>query len=143
MTAYGPPVSPITAARAYLRAELAARGNPLPVGVDPPAQASGEVPHALLSRPGSNRRNLFTVDYMLRVQVYDHQLLACERNADLLWSLMGAATHTRITLPSGEAVWIDAATQAQPGGPGEFEDGRTAMHAMQFATFWTISLKPI
>lgn len=134
------PVGPTVAARAYLLDELTARGNALPVGATPPAGTPTS--YALLSRSGSHNRSRFTVDYMIRTRVFDADAVQCERNADLLWSLMGAATHRKVSTPLGD-VWISAAQPAEDG-PSELSDPDVPqLFGLQFGTFWTIALKPL
>lgn len=131
-----PPVGPLVAARAYLLDELAARSNPLPVGVTPPA---GEpVSYALLSRPGGAVRE-FLADYLIRVRVFDSDAVRLESNADLLHRLMLTVSHRRIVTDSG-AVWIAGATAQS--GPSSLDDPDVPLFGMQMAVFWTIGLRP-
>ncbi|AEK09828.1 tail terminator [Mycobacterium phage Pixie] len=143
MTILLPPVGPISAARTYLLDELAARNNPLPVGVEPP---EGEPqPYALLSRPGTNS-DVFLGHFLLRLRVFDTDVVRLERNADLLHRLMLHATHKRIVVPPteggdpGGAVWITAA--AHEFGPADLDDPDVPMFGLHSAVFWTIGLKP-
>ncbi|AHB79547.1 tail terminator [Mycobacterium phage Validus] len=137
MTVLVPPVGPLTAARRYLLDELAARNNPLPVG--------GEVPdgspdsYALLSRPGTST-DVFLQHSLIRVRVYDADLVRLERNADLLHRLLLHAVHKHIVVPDEGAVWITATKHNY--GPAELDDKRVPLPGMQSAVFWTIGLRP-
>ncbi|AXQ53035.1 tail terminator [Mycobacterium phage Rando14] len=137
MTVLVPPVGPITAARRYLLDELAARGNALPVG--PSAPAGEPTSYALLSRPGTNKAP-FLGHYLIRVRVFDRDVVRLERNADLLHALMLAAVHRKVTVPGEGSVWITAATHHY--GPAELDDEDVPLFGMQSAVFWTIGLKP-
>lgn len=131
-----PPVGPLVAAYAYLNDELAARDNPLPVGVTPP---SGQPQaYALLSRPGSNS-HLFLGRYMIRVRVYDSDAVRLERNADLLYRLLLDVNHRQIATTEG-TVWVTGASDHM--GPATYDDDETPLFGMQFAVFWIIGLKP-
>lgn len=132
-----PPVGPLVAARAYLLDELAARGNPLPVGVTPPAGTNPQS-YALISRPGGAAR-VFLADYLIRVRVFDADAVRLERNADLLHRLMLTASHRRVDTEQG-SVWVSAAT-AQSGA-SSLDDPDIPLFGMQFAVFWTIGLRP-
>lgn len=138
MTVLIPAVGPLVAARAYLLDALTERGNPLPVGVTPPAGTNPQS-YALLSRPGSATRAPFLGDFLIRVRVFDADAVRLERNADLLHRLMLAATHTFITTTEG-AVWITAATQQT--GPASLDDPDVPLFGMQSSIFWTIGLHP-
>uniref|UniRef100_A0AAU8GSI4 Tail terminator n=1 Tax=Mycobacterium phage Pharb TaxID=3136626 RepID=A0AAU8GSI4_9VIRU len=137
-----PPVPPLAAARRYLLDELAARSNSLPVGVEPP---EGEPrPYALLSRPGTNT-DVFLGHFLLRLRVFDTDVVRLERNADLLHRLMLHAKHKRIVVPPAEddpggAVWISNATHEF--GPADNDDPDVPMFGLHSAVFWTIGLKP-
>ena len=131
-----PQAGPLVAARTYLLGELAARNNPLPVGVTPPA---GELrPYALVSRPGSARR-MFLGDYLIRVRVFDPDAVQCEANADLLHGLLLSASHLKVDTPHG-VVWVTGATPSM--GPTDFTDPASQLFGMQMAVFWTIGLRP-
>lgn len=139
------PVGPLTALRAYLLDELAARNNPLPVGVFPPAgdrhqPSSGTTPqsYALPSRLGHSYRSPFTIDYLLRVRVFDDVSARCEKNCDLIYHLMMAAGHRKVTTPVGD-VWISDTIHQL--GPSDFDDPDVPLFGMQTAVFWTIGLK--
>ncbi|TWS20779.1 hypothetical protein FK529_05485 [Tsukamurella asaccharolytica] len=134
----GVPVGPTAAAVAYLEGELAQRGNPLPIGVTPPP--GRPTSYALLSRSGQHQRNPFVVDYMIRVRCFDADAEQCERNADLLWTLMRAVGHRKITTSQG-AVWISSATPGD-SGPALLDDLDVPLFGLQFGMFWTIALKP-
>ena len=131
-----PAVGPLVAARAYLQAELADRGNPLPVGITPPPG----VPqiYALLSRPGTGTRG-FLSDFMIRVRVFDTDAVRLERNADLLWRLLLEANRRRIDTTEG-SVWVTGATNHM--GPATYDDDEVPLPGMQFAVFWTVGLHP-
>lgn len=131
-----PPVSALVAARTYLLEELAARDNPLPVGIAPPA---GEPQaYALLSRPGGKER-AYLADYMIRLRVFDTDIVQLENNTDLLYRLLVSASHRHITTPLG-GVWITAATGHT--GPSSLDDPDVPRFGMQAAVFWTIGLRP-
>lgn len=136
----GPPVPALVAARAYLRAELDARSNPLTVDVQPPAgEPAG---YGLLSLLPSHQRSRFTVDYAIRVRVFDPDAVRCHRNTDLVWALMTSATHRKVQTPLG-AVWISAACPGEPG-PSDLDDEDVPeLFGLQFSVFWTIALKPL
>lgn len=136
-TVWAVPVPPTAAARQYLRDELAARGNPLPVGYTPPK--GRPMSYALLSRPGTNTR-LFLSDCMIRIRVFDEDFVRLEQNADLLHRLMLQAVHKRIVVPDVGSVWITAATH--DFGPGELDDPDVPLAGMQSAVFWTIGMRP-
>ncbi|AFN37807.1 tail terminator [Mycobacterium phage MacnCheese] len=142
MTILLPPVGPISAARTYLLSELAARDNGLPVGVEPPG---GEPqPYALLSRPGT-LPEVFLGHFLLRLRVFDTDVVRLERNADLLHRLMLHATHKRIVVPPddgdpGGTCWVTAA--AHEFGPADLDDPDVPMFGLHSAVFWTIGLKP-
>lgn len=136
MTVLMPPVGPLVAARAYLLDELAARDNALPVGITPPPGAPQS--YALLSRPGATTR-MFLTDYMIRVRVYDADMVRLERNADLLYRLLLEANRISIDTTEG-ALWITAATDHM--GPTTYDDDDVPLHGMQFAVFWTVGLRP-
>ncbi|AYR01081.1 tail terminator [Mycobacterium phage LeMond] len=137
MTVLVPPVGPLTAARRYLLDELAARGNPLPVGGEVP---DGEpVSYALLSRPGTST-DVFLQHSLIRVRVYDSDLVRLERNADLLHRLLLHAVHKLVVVPDEGAVWITGATHEY--GPADLDDRRVPLAGMQSAVFWTIGLRP-
>lgn len=131
-----PPVGPLVAARAYLTAELAARGNTLHVGVTPPAGTPQS--YALLSRPGSTTR-IFLTDFMIRVRVFDGDAVRLERNADLLYRLMLEANHRRIDTVEG-SVWVNGASSQM--GPASLDDPDVPLWGMQFAVYWTVGLQP-
>lgn len=131
-----PPVGPLVAARAYLLEELAARSNPLSVGVIPPP--GDPTSYALLSRPGGAVR-AFLADYLIRVRVFDLDAVRLEQNADLLHRLLLTVSHRRITTDEG-GVWIAGATAQS--GPSSFDDPDVPLFGMQMAVFWTIGLKP-
>jgi hypothetical protein len=131
-----PPVGPLVAARAYLLAELEARDNPLPVGINPPDGTPTS--YALISRPGSTSR-VFLGDYQIRLRVFDVDAVRLERNTDLLHRLLLSAAHNLIETTEGD-VWITAATQSF--GPASFDDDDVPLFGMQAAVFWTIGLKP-
>ena len=131
-----PPVGPLVAARAYLLDELAARDNPLSVGVIPPAGEPNS--YALLSRPGGAVR-AFLADYLIRVRVFDADAVRLEQNADLLHRLMLTVAHRQITTDQG-AVWI-AGAKAQ-SLPSSLDDPDVPLFGMQMAVFWTIGLRP-
>ncbi|AHZ95576.1 tail terminator [Mycobacterium phage Paola] len=137
MTVLVPPVGPVTAARRYLLDELDARGNTLPVGMSPPAGTPTS--YALLSRPGTNKTP-FLGHYLIRVRVFDRDVVRLERNADLLHGLMLSAVHRKVTVPGEGSVWITGATHHY--GPGELDDEDVPLFGMQSAVFWTIGLKP-
>lgn len=141
-----PPVGPMTAARAYLRAELDARGNALPVGVMPSSgdrhqPSSGVIPqsYALLTRPGSSRRSAFSTDYLIRVVVFDDDSERLEANADLVYALLMGAGHRKVTTSRGD-VWISDAIHQM--GPSEHDDPEVPLFGLELAVFWTIGLKP-
>ncbi|WNM68956.1 tail terminator [Mycobacterium Phage TribleTrouble] len=142
MTILLPPVGPISAARTYLLDALATRGNALPVGVEPP---EGEPqPYALLSRPGT-LPEVFLGHFLLRLRVFDTDVVRLERNADLLHRLMLHATHKRIVVPPsdddpGGTCWVTAA--AHEFGPADNDDPDVPMFGLHSAVFWTIGLKP-
>lgn len=133
-----PPVGPLVAARAYLRAKLDELGNALPVNVTPPEGKPKS--YALLSRPGASARSLFTDDHLIRVRVFDTDAVVCERNCDIIWSLLKAANHTLVSTPEGD-VWITAATDH--AGPSDLDDPDVPLFGSQCAVFWTIATKPI
>ena len=131
-----PPLGPLVAARAYLLEELAARDNPLTIGVSPPA---GEpTSYALLSRPGGSVR-AFLADYLIRVRVFDADAVRLEQNTDLLHRLLLTVSHRRITTEHG-SVWIAGATAQS--GPSTFDEPDVPLFGMQMAVFWTIGLRP-
>lgn len=138
MTVLMPTVGLLVAARAYLLGALTERGNPLPVGVTPPA-ATNPQSYALLSRPGSAIRAPFLGDFLIRVRVFDADAVRLERNADLLHRLMMSATHTLITTSEG-ALWVTAATQQT--GPSSLDDPDVPLFGMQSSVFWTVGLHP-
>jgi len=131
-----PAVGPLVAARAYLLDELAARDNPLSVGIKPPGGQPQS--YALLSRPGSVTRE-FLVDYMIRVRVFDADAVQLERNADLLYRLMLEANHRLIDTDLG-SMWVTGATDHM--GPSSFNDDDVPLFGMQFAVHWTVGLQP-
>lgn len=133
-----PPVDPLTAARAYLRDRLNAEGNPLPVGVTPPPGEPKS--YALLSKPGSSARSLFTNDYLIRVRVFDTDSVKSDSNCELIWALLKSANHTKVTTTEGD-VWITAATSH--AGPSDLEDPDVPLWGSQCAVFWTIATKPL
>lgn len=136
MSVLMPAVGPLVAARAYLTAELAGRGNTLPVAITPPP---GQPQcYALLSRPGSETR-MFLTDYMIRVRVYDADAVRLERNADLLYRLMLEANHLNITTAHG-SVWVTGASDHM--GPATYDDDDVPLFGMQFAVYWTVGLRP-
>lgn len=137
MTVLIPAVGPLVAARTYLLAQLAARGNDLPVGVTPPP-ATNVDSYALLSRPGSNSR-VFLGDYLIRIRVFDSDAVRLERNCDLLHRLMMSAAHTFIDTSEG-SLWVTGATQQT--GPSSLDDPDIPLFGMQSAVFWTIGLHP-
>ncbi|QNJ58239.1 tail terminator [Mycobacterium phage Ellie] len=137
MTVLLPPVPPTAAARRYLLDELAARGNPLPVGYEPPK--GKPTSYALVSRPGTNTR-VFLGDFLIRVRVFDTDYVRLERNADLLHRLMLHAGHRKVVVPDEGEVWITAATHHY--GPGDLDDPDVPMAGKQSAVFWTIGLRP-
>jgi len=129
-----PPVGPLVAARSYLVEELEARGNPLHVGVTPPAGTPES--YALLSRPGGTTRQ-FLGDYLIRLRVFDSDAVRLETNADLLHRLLCTVSHRKISTPLGD-VWV---TGAQPQfGPASFEDSDVPLFGFQAAVFWTLGL---
>ncbi len=132
------PVGALVAARAYLRGELDSRGNSLSVDVTPP----GGVPrsYALLSRPGASTRSIITDDHLIRVRVFDADAVVCQRNSDLIWALLKAANHIKVTTSEGD-VWITAATDH--AGPSDLDDPDVPLFGSQCAVFWTIATKPI
>jgi hypothetical protein len=132
-----PPVGPLTAARAYLLNELAARNNPLPVGVTPPV--GQPTSYALLSRPGGRKRE-FVTDYLIRVRVYDANAVQLEDNTELLAALMLQPARKRIETEDGRSLWVTAATQS--ANPSSYDDDEAALFGMQFSVFWTIGLHP-
>jgi hypothetical protein len=136
MSVLMPVVGPLVAARAYLLEELAARDNPLPVGITPPGGQPQS--YALLSRPGSVTRE-FLADYMIRVRVFDGDAVQLERNADLLYRLMLEANH-RLIYTSLGSMWVTGATDHM--GPATFNDGDVPLFGMQFAVHWTVGLHP-
>lgn len=131
-----PSVGPLVAARAYLLDELAARANPLPVGANPPEGEPSS--YALLSRPGSDR-DVFLGHFLIRVRVFDSDVVRLERNADLLHALLCGANHRKVHTPGGD-VWITGA--AHHYGPADLDDPDVPLFGMQAAVFWTIGLKP-
>lgn len=136
MTLLLPPVGPLVAARTYLVDELAARDNPLHVGVTPPPGTPES--YALLSRPGGSTRE-FLGDYMIRLRVFDADAVRLETNADLLHRLLVTVNHRKITTPLGD-VWV---TGARPQyGPASFEDSDVPLFGFQAAVFWTLGLHP-
>lgn len=137
MTVLAPAVGPLTAARRYLLDELAARGNPLPVGLEPP-QGQPQY-YTLLSRPGSNTE-AYLGHFLIRVRTFDSDVVRLERNADLLHRLMLHATRRRIDVPGEGSVWITGATHHY--GPGELDDPDVPLYGLQSAVFWTIGLRP-
>ncbi|ALF01390.1 tail terminator [Mycobacterium phage Enkosi] len=132
-----PPVPPLTAARRYLLDELAARNNPLPVGGEVPEGSPDS--YALLSRPGTST-DVFLQHTLIRVRVFDSDLVRLERNADLLHRLLLHATHKHIVVPGEGEVWVTAATHEF--GPAELDDRRVPLAGLQSAVFWTIGLRP-
>lgn len=137
MTLLVTPVGALVAANAYLRAELDALNNPLPVGVTP--SKGNPTSYALLSRPGTSGSQLMA-DHMVRVRVFDADAVVCQRNSDLIWALMMAANHRKITTPEGD-VWITAATNHT--GPVDLDDDDVPLFGSQCAVFWTIATKPV
>lgn len=135
MTVFLPAAGPLVAAYTYLNAELAARGNPLRVGIKPPG--GPPQPYALVSRPGGNVR-AFLADYLIRVRVFDTDAVRLESNADLLHRLMLAASHRRVDTPNGP-VWVTG-TQNQTV-PSELDDPDVPMFGYQMAVFWTLGLR--
>lgn len=136
MTILMPPVGPLVAARAYLLDELDARDNPLAVGITPPPGTPQS--YALLSRPGGATR-MFLADYLIRLRVFDTDVVRLERNADLLYRLMLEANRRHIDTTEG-AVWITGATSQM--APASFDDPDVPLFGMQCAVFWTIGLRP-
>lgn len=136
MTVLVPPVGALVAARTYLLEELAARDNPLSVGVTPPAGTPDS--YALISRPGGASR-VFLGDYLIRVRVFDKDVVRLERNVDLVHRLMLTAAHRKIDTSEG-SVWISAATPEL--GPATLDDPDIPLFGMQIAVFWTIGLRP-
>lgn len=137
MTVLLPPVPPTAAARRYLLDELAARGNPLPVGYTPPKGTPKS--YALVSRPGTNTQ-VFLGHFLIRIRVFDTDLVRLERNSDLLHRLMLHAVHRKVVVPDEGEVWITAATHEY--GPGDLDDPDVPMAGKQSAVFWTIGLRP-
>ncbi|QFP94804.1 tail terminator [Mycobacterium phage Marshawn] len=137
MTVLVPPVGPLTAARRYLLDELAARGNPLPVGQEVPD--GSPTSYALLSRPGTSTE-VFLQHSLIRVRVFDDDLVRLERNADLLHRLLVHAVHRKVVVPDEGEVWITNARHEF--GPADFDDKRVPLPGMQAAVFWTIGLRP-
>jgi len=141
----------LVAARTYLIDALTLAGRPLEVAIVPPSGPLAKTKsYALLSRPGSAPRSLFTIDYLIRVRVLDESAVDCHSNTDLIYGLMLAATHCRIDTPKlkrdGEpgSLWI---SKASPGdnGPSDFADEDIAerLFGLQFAVFWTVAGKPL
>jgi hypothetical protein len=130
------PVGSLVACRTYLRAELDDRGNDLPIEVRVPAGAALG-PYALLSRVGGTTRG-FLVDHLLRVRVFDADMVRLEANVDLLHRLMLEVMAARIDTERG-AVFITGATPQL--GPSELNDPDIPLPGMQFAVFWTIGLR--
>ncbi|ASR85901.1 tail terminator [Mycobacterium Phage Niklas] len=137
MTVLVPPVGPLTAARRYLLDELAARNNPLPVGGEVPEGSPDS--YALLSRPGTST-DVFLQHSLIRVRVYDADLVRLERNADLVHRLLLHAVHKHIVVPDEGEVWITATQHNY--GPADYDDKRVPLPGMQSAVFWTIGLRP-
>ncbi|UVD40873.1 tail terminator [Mycobacterium phage Kashi_VT1] len=138
MTVLVPPVGPLTAARRYLLDELAARGNPLLVEQQTVPEGS-PTSYAILSRPGTST-DVFLQHSLIRVRVYDNDLVRLERNADLLHRLLLHAVHRKVVVPDEGEVWITGATHEY--GPAEFDDRRVPLPGYQSAVFWTIGLRP-
>lgn len=136
MTLLLPPVGPLVAARTYLLEELDARDNPLPVGVTPPE--GDPQSYALISRPGGADR-VFLTDTMIRVRIYDADMVRLERNADLLTRLLLTVSHRRIETSEG-SVWITGATPHM--APAPMDDDDVPLFGMQSAVFWTMGLRP-
>lgn len=136
-TVWLPDSPPLVAARTYLLDELAQRGNPLPIEWAPPDGDPAES-YALLSR-WDTRANVFLGDYLLKVRVFDADIVRLEQNADLIHRLMLAANHRKIVTPLGP-VWITAATHHF--GPAEHNDDDIPLPGMMCGVFWTIGLKP-
>lgn len=132
-----PAVSPLAAARVYLKAELAGRGVVLPVGVSEPAGRPKRF--ALLQRMGSHDRSLFTTDYLIRVRVFDEDSVLAESNADLVYGLLMMARHRRIDV-GGSHVWVSGTDHQM--GPSDFEDPDVPLFGFQLAVYWTLALKP-
>ncbi|QFG08405.1 tail terminator [Mycobacterium phage Guanica15] len=138
MTVLVPPVPPLTAARRYLLDELAARNNPLIVEQQTTPEGS-PTSYAILSRPGTNT-DVFLQHTLIRVRVYDDDLVRLERNADLLHRLLLHAVRRHIVVPDEGEVWVTS-TQHEYG-PADFDDRRVPLAGMQSAVFWTIGLRP-
>lgn len=136
MTILLPPVGPIVAADAYLKSELAQRGNPLHVGISPPPGVPSS--YALLSLLDTNTR-AYLSDYLIRVRVFDSDVVRLERNASLLHRLMLHANHLKVHTDEGD-VWINGAKQHY--GPGDLHDPDVPLFGRQCAVFWTIGLRP-
>ncbi len=136
MTVLVEPIGPLTAARAYLLDELSARGNPLPVGVQPPP---GEpVSYALLQLLDTKTRVILT-DYAIRVRVFDADTERLEHNTGLAHRLMLHAVHRRVTA-AGRTAWITAA--APLAGPSDLDDPDVPLFGRQFTVVWSIGLNP-
>ena len=131
-----PPVGVLVAACTYLRAELDARGNALPLGVSPPP--GPPQPYGLITRPGGAARG-YLGDYMVQVSVFDTDVIRLERNADLMWRLLLSAGHTKIDTSEG-SVWITGATNSS--APYGVDDPDVPMFGMRMSVFWTIGLRP-
>jgi hypothetical protein len=129
-----PEVRALVAARTYLLAELTDRGITMPVGVSPPA--GDPQPFVLLSRPGGVTR-VYLEDCMIRVRVFDNDVVRLEQNTDLLHRLMLAASHRKIVTPAGTG-WVTGATASM--APADFDDTTVPMFGMQFTVFWTFGL---
>jgi hypothetical protein len=132
------PVDARVAARVYLRDKLDGLGNSLPVGIVPPAGVPES--YVLLSLPGASERSMFTDDWLIRARVFDRDALRCGRNCAILWSLLKAAVHVKVSTPEGE-VWISAATSH--AGPSDLDDPDVSLFGQQCAVFWTIATKPL
>ncbi|QFG09399.1 tail terminator [Mycobacterium phage Yuna] len=138
MTVLVPPVPPLTAARRYLLDELAARGNPLIVEQQTVPDGA-PTSYAILSRPGTNT-NVFLQHSLIRVRVYDDDLVRLERNADLLHRLLLHATRKRIVVPGEGEVTVTGTSHEY--GPAEYDDRRVPLPGYQSAVFWTLGLRP-
>ena len=136
MTILMPPVGPLVAARAYLLEELAARDNPLSVGIVPPAGNPDS--YVLLSRPGSAVR-IFLGDYLIRFRVCDSDAVRLERNADLIHRLLLRPTNTLVDTDEGQVRIISATAQS---GPSSHDDPDVPLFGLHGAVFWTIGLQP-
>ncbi|AOT23137.1 tail terminator [Mycobacterium phage Taquito] len=130
-----PPVGPLVASNTYLHDELAARNNPLPVGITPPGGTPTS--YALLSLVNTNTR-AFLADYLIRVRVFDGDAVRLENNANLLHRLMLHAVR-RLIVTSEGSVRINGTKHHY--GPADLDDPDVPLFGKELAVFWTIGLQ--